>query len=311
MKPMFLRPPSLQLRFFLAVMVAITTIIADSHLEVFITLRSYMDTAISPFYFLSNTPRQIFNHLSKIIIPPFRLVLENEALRQELLIKNSDQLLFGQYKKENARLRQLLNSPLKTNEKKIVAQVISITNHPHKEQIVIDKGVDNGVYIGQPVISDKGVIGQVISTSKFTSRVLLICDHSHALPIQVLRNNIRVIVSGNSCRDNLQLERLPINTDIRIGDLLVTSGLGGRFPEGYPVAVVSSVNIDSQRAYMLVRARPTADLRRLHYLLLLWDDKMCDKTHESSDVVNRVANKRLMQIISHLLVSNMTNHTTA
>ena len=105
---------------------------------------------------------------------------------------------------------------------------------------------------------------------KLTSRVLLICDATHALPIQVLRNDIRVIAAGNGCTDDLQLEHLPANTDIRVGDVLVTSGLGGRFPEGYPVAVVSSVKLDTQRAYTVIQARPTAGLQRLRYLLLLW-----------------------------------------
>ncbi len=120
--------------------------------------------------------------------------------------------------------------------RKWCTQVISTVNDPYSDQVVIDKGSVNGVYEGQPVISDKGVVGQVVAVAKLTSRVLLICDATDALPIQVLRNDIRVIAAGNGCTDDLQLEHLPANTDIRVGDVLVTSGLGGRFPEGYPVA---------------------------------------------------------------------------
>ncbi len=110
----------------------------------------------------------------------------------------------------------------------MVTQVISTVNDPYSDQVVIDKGSVNGVYEGQPVISDKGVVGRVVAVAKLTSRVLLICDATHAAN-PVLRNDIRVIAAGNGCTDDLQLEHLPANTDIRVGDVLVTSGLGGRF----------------------------------------------------------------------------------
>lgn len=153
------------------------------------------------------------------------------------------------------------------------------------------------------VISDKGVVGQVVAVAKLTSRVLLICDATHALPIQVLRNDIRVIAAGNGCTDDLQLEHLPANTDIRVGDVLVTSGLGGRFPEGYPVAVVSSVKLDTQRAYTVIQARPTAGLQRLRYLLLLWGADRNGANPMTPEEVHRVANERLMQMMPQVLPS--------
>ncbi|OZI14376.1 rod shape-determining protein MreC [Sodalis-like symbiont of Philaenus spumarius] len=274
MKPIFSRGPSLQLRLFLAVMVAIAAIIADSRLRTFVKIRTYMDTAVSPFYLLVNGPRQMLENVSQTLATRAQLALENRALRQELLLKNSTQLLLGQYKQENARLRELLgSSPLRQDEYKMVTQVLSTSTDPYSDQVVIDKGLDNGVYVGQPVISDKGVVGQVIATSKLTSRVLLICDTSHALPIQVLRN------------------------DIHGGDVLVTSGLGGRFPEGYPVAVVSSVKVDTQRAYTLIQARPTAGLQRLRYLLLRWGADPRSEVPLTPDEVHRMANERLMQLM--------------
>ncbi|WMQ74815.1 MAG: hypothetical protein GPOALKHO_001833 [Sodalis sp.] len=301
MKPIFSRGPSLQLRLFLAIMVAIAVIIVDSRLGTFVKIRTYMDTAVSPFYFLANGSRQILDNVSQTLATRAQLTLENRALRQELLLKNSEQLLLGQYKQENARLRELLGSPLRQDEQKMVSQVISTSTDPYSDQVVIDKGLDNGVYVGQPVISDKGVVGQVIAASKLTSRVLLICDASHALPIQVLRNDIRAIVAGNGCSEDLQLEHLPGNTDIRVGDVLVTSGLGGRFPEGYPVAVVSSVKVDMQRAYIVIQARPMADLQHLHYLLLLWGADLRGEVPLPPDKVHRVANERLMQMILQML----------
>ncbi|MGO2463983.1 MAG: rod shape-determining protein MreC, partial [Serratia proteamaculans] len=301
MKPIFSRGPSLQLRLFLAVIVAICLIVADSRLGTFVKIRNYMDTAVSPFYFLANGPRKVLDSVSETLATRQQLELENRALRQELLLKNSDVLLLGQFKQENARLRELLGSPLRQDEHKMVTQVISTGSDPYSDQVVIDKGSDNGVYEGQPVISDKGVVGQVVAVAKVTSRVLLICDASHALPIQVLRNDIRVIAAGSGCADDLQLEHLPNNTDIRVGDVLVTSGLGGRFPEGYPVAVVSSVKVDNQRAYTVIQARPTAGLQRLRYLLLLWGADRNGDMPLPPDEVHRVANERLMQMMPQVL----------
>ncbi|WP_413729349.1 rod shape-determining protein MreC [Sodalis sp. RH22] len=303
MKPIFSRGPSLQLRLFLAVMVAIAIIIADSRLGTFVQIRTYMDTAVSPFYFLANGPRKMLDNVSETLASRGQLEQENHTLRQELLLRNSEQLLLGQFRQENARLRELLGSPLRQDEQKMVTQVISTSTDPYSDQVVIDKGLDSGVYVGQPVISDKGVVGQVVAAGKMTSRVLLICDASHALPIQVLRNDIRVIVAGNGCTEDLQLEHLPGNTDIRVGDVLVTSGLGGRFPEGYPVGVVSSVKVDTQRAYTVIQARPTAQLQRLRYLLLLWGADPRGEVPLPPAEVHRVANERLMQMMPQVLPS--------
>lgn len=301
MKPIFSRGPSLQIRLILAVVVALGVIIADSRLGTFSQVRTYMDTAVSPFYFISNGPREVLDSVSQSFSTRDRLEKENRGLRQELLLKNSELMLLGQYRQENARLRELLGSPLRHDEQKMVTQVISTVNDPYSDQVVINKGSVNGVYEGQPVINDKGVVGQVIAVAKVTSRVLLICDATHALPIQVLRNDIRVIAAGNGCTDDLQLEHLPANTDIRVGDVLVTSGLGGRFPEGYPVAVVSSVRVDNQRAYTVIQATPTAGLQRLRYLLLLWGADRTGLNPMEPEEVHRVANERLMQMMPQVL----------
>ncbi|PHM39720.1 rod shape-determining protein MreC [Xenorhabdus mauleonii] len=301
MKPIFSRGPSLQLRLFFAVIIAIILIVVDSRLGVFNKVRNYMDTAVSPFYFLANGPRQFLDGISESLASHSQLDAENRALRNELRLQNSKLLLLGQLKHENARLRELLGSPLRSDEHMMVSQVISGGMDPYRDQVVIDKGAKDGVYEGQPVISDRGVVGQVISVSQLSSRVLLICDTTHALPVQVLRNDIRVIANGTGCTDDLQLEPLPSDTDIRVGDVLVTSGLGGRFPEGYSVAVVSSVKIDNQRAHAVIQARPLAELRRLRYLLLLWGAGKNPSEPLPPSEVYRAANERLMQMQPQVL----------
>ncbi|CAM3785287.1 rod shape-determining protein MreC [Xenorhabdus thuongxuanensis] len=308
MKPIFSRGPSLQLRLFFAIIVAIILMVVDSRLGVFNKVRSYMDTAVSPFYFLANGPRQFLDGISESLISRNHLELENRTLRNELRLQDSKLLLLGQLKQENSRLRELLGSPLRHDEHMMVSQVISGGMDPYRDQIVIDKGMRDGVYEGQPVISDRGVVGQVTAVSQLSSRILLICDPSHAIPVQVLRNDIRVIAGGAGCMDDLLLEPLPSDTDIRVGDVLVTSGLGGRFPEGYPVAVVSSVKIDNQRAHAVIRARPLAELRRLRYLLLLWGGDNDPSEPLPPSEVYRAANERLMQMLPQVL-PNPSNET--
>ena len=135
---------------------------------------------------------------------------------------------------------------------------------------MIDKGRTNGVYEGQPVINQWGVVGQVTYVGAHNSRVLLLTDPTHAIPVQVTRNDVRVIASGHGDSENIQLENIPSSADIKPGDRLVTSGLGGVFPEGYPVARVVSFTFDNRRPFAQVDAKPDVQFDRLRYLLLVW-----------------------------------------
>ena len=157
MKPIFSRGPSLQIRLILAVLVALGIIIADSRLGTFSQIRTYMDTAVSPFYFVSNAPRELLDGVSQTLASRDQLELENRALRQELLLKNSELLMLGQYKQENARLRELLGFPacVRMSRKVDGLRLSPRFNDPYSDQVVIDKGSVNGVYEGQPVISDE------------------------------------------------------------------------------------------------------------------------------------------------------------
>lgn len=159
------------------------------------------------------------------------------------------------------------------NTKKI-AEVLTAETDIYRQQIVINQGKKDGAYVGQPVIDEKGVIGQIISVGENTSRVLLLTDVTHSIPVQVLRNDVRVIASGTGHTDELSLDNVPRSVDIEKGDLLVTSGLGGRFLEGYPVAVVQSVSRDSSNYFAIVKAKPLALLERLRYVLLLWPSNL-------------------------------------
>lgn len=272
MKLIFSKSTPLGLRLFLALILSVALIICDVNYRPFTVIRYYLDSAISPLYYVSNFPLSAFNELNDLSAKHQALLDENALLKEQLQMQQSDLVRLDSLKKENDELRTLLGSPLRNDEYKKVAQVLLVDANPYSYQITLDKGTREGVFVGQPVVDEKGVVGQIFKTAYNTSRAILICDSQHAIPVQVLRNGITMVAVGNGCNNDLLLDFLPNNVDIQVGDVLVTSGLGGRFPKGYPVATVSSVKVDMHDSTPVISATPTADLKRLRYLLLLWNE---------------------------------------
>ncbi|EPN60191.1 rod shape-determining protein MreD, partial [Pseudomonas syringae pv. actinidiae ICMP 19096] len=180
--------------------------------------------------------------------------------------------------------RELLNSSALVNEKVEVAELIGMDPNPFTHRIIINKGERDGVVLGQPVLDARGLMGQVVELMPYTSRVLLLTDTTHSIPVQVNRNGLRAIASGTGNPERLELRHVADTADIKEGDLLVSSGLGQRFPAGYPVATVKEVIHDSGQPFAIVRAVPTAALNRSRYLLLVsprsW--RPCRRQHRHS-----------------------------
>ena len=273
MKLLFSKRSPLSVQLFTSLALALALIVLDVNYRPFKEIRYYLDTIISPLYFVSNAPKSSFDSLYEMSKTRETLINENANLHANLLQQKNDLLLLEHLKHENARLRELLGSPLRHDEHKMAAQVLLTDTDPYVYQFVVNKGTQDGVYVGQPVVDEKGIVGQIYEVAKSTSRAILVCDYQHAIPVQVLRNDIGMVAVGNGCSNDLTLEFMPNNVDIKVGDVLVTSGLDGRFPEGYPVAVVSSVKLDITDATPVITATPTADLKRLRYLLLLWGNQ--------------------------------------
>lgn len=294
MKPIFGKAPPLGIRLILAVIASVALILADGQNSMN-KARSVMETAVGGLYYLANSPRTVLDGVSDNFVDTNKLQIENKVLREQLREKNADLLLLDQLKVENQRLRLLLNSPLRTDEYKKIAEVLTAETDVYRQQIVINQGEKDGAYVGQPVIDEKGVIGQIISVGADTSRVLLLTDVTHSIPVQVLRNDVRVIASGTGHTDELTLDNVPRSVDIEKGDLLVTSGLGGRFIEGYPVAIVQSVSRDGSNYFATVKAKPLASLERLRYVLLLWPSNldMSKVKSMSPEEVRELVQKRL------------------
>ncbi|MFM4705420.1 rod shape-determining protein MreC [Aeromonas bivalvium] len=273
MKPIFGRGPSLQLRLFLAVIISVAAIVADSRFGVFTHVRVYLSSLVSPLQYMANAPGSLLDTMSTQVQTRADLIEQTKQQEQQLFTLRSRLLKMDHLEHENQRLRELLGSPVHNESRKMVAELLSVDSDPFSHQVLINKGALDGVYNGQPVINDQGVVGQVLHVGSTTSRVLLITDSSHGIPVRVLRNDLRAIASGSGELDKLELRNLPRNTDVQVGDLLVTSGLGGRFPEGYPVATVTRSDYVEGKPFAQVEARPLVALDRLRYLLLLWTDK--------------------------------------
>ena len=273
MKPIFSRGPSLQQRLFFAVMLSASLMLADSRLGAFANVRYLLNSLVAPIQYAADLPRTMFNDFYSLFSTRDQLLSSNQNLKREVMTLKSDLTLLDQYREENQRLRKLLGSEFVRDEKKVVTEVMAVDTSPYRHQVVIDKGRTDGVYEGQPVINEKGIVGQVTFVAAHNSRVLLLIDPNNAIPVQNIRNDIRVIASGNGQSDEIQLEHIPTSTDIDVGDMLVTSGLGGVYPEGYPVAYITDVDKDTRREFASIKAKPVVDFDRLRYLLLIWPNE--------------------------------------
>ena len=253
-------------------MAAFVLIVADARLNGMAATRAVLNTAVLPFYYIADLPGRISDWGEDTLKPRAALAGENERLKSESLMLKAKLQQMAALRAENGRLRGLLNSAALLEDDILVAELIGISPDPARHIVVVNKGSADGVFLGQPLIDADGLMGQVIDVAMGSARVLLLTDSNHAVPAQVNRNGVRAIVEGVGRLDRLELRHLSATADIRSGDLLVTSGLGGRFPVGYPVAVVDAVNSDRGQPFLRVSAAPSAALNRSRHVLLVFTD---------------------------------------
>lgn len=269
MKPIFNRGPSLESRLLIVVVLSLTLLVSDGLYGLFTPVRSILTTLVSPIQYIASLPASLLNASTNRIIYQEELITENELLIQQMMALQADNQRYQSLLAENEQLRKLLDAPVQTALPKTVAELMAVDNNPYSLQVLINKGSLSGVYNSQPVIDDQGIVGQIVDVAQTTSRVLLVSDLSHAIPVRILRNNLRLIANGSGELNALNLRHVAHSADIAEGDILVTSGLGNIFPEGYPVAVIASVVRDESQPFATVKATPLARLDRLRYLLLL------------------------------------------
>jgi rod shape-determining protein MreC len=264
------------------VVLSIVLMVIDHRYHHLQSLRSTLAVITYPLQFLADLPITTRDWLAETFATRNRLNEENRQLHADNLKLRARLQKFESLQAENLRLRDLLESSIKVGDRVLIAELSAVDLDPYRQQIVIDKGGASGVFQGQPVLDANAVMGQVVHVNPFSSTVLLITDASHALPVQVLRNGLRTIAIGSGRIDRLELPYLTNNADIREGDLLVTSGLGGKFPPGYPVAEVTQVRIAPDQPFAEVSAAPRAHLDRSREVLLVWTGSPVDGVSSSS-----------------------------
>ncbi len=223
-----------------------------------------------PLHLAVNVPATFVGHTKDRLTNEAQLREMNTELSRENLLLKARLQQFDSLEAENMRLRDLLGSSFNIGERVLIAEILAVDLTPSRQQVMVNKGTSSGVFPGQPVLDANAVMGQVIRTNPFSSIVLLITDSEHALPVEVNRNGLRSIAAGTGVGQGLELLYIPKNADIHEGDLLVTSGMGERFPPGYPVARVTTVRQDPDNPFTTVLAEPTARLDRSREVLLVW-----------------------------------------
>jgi len=233
-------------------------------------VRAALSIVVYPIQLAVELPGSVTGWFRESLATRRELQEENVSLQTQLLMLKAQRQKLEALEVENIRLRELLDSSFQVGEKILVAELMSVNLDPYKHQIVINKGELDRIYPGQPLLDADGVMGQVVHVGPYTSTAVLITDTSHAIPVQVNRNGLRTIALGSGTINRLELPYLPNNSDILIGDLLITSGLGGRFPPGYPVAKVTAIQQDPGQAFARIVATPKAKLDRSREVLLVW-----------------------------------------
>ena len=259
-------------RLLVLVVLSVALMVVDARFTLLKPVRSQMSLVLMQSYWITDLPQRLWQGVASQFGSRTELVAENEKLQTENLLLQGRLQKLAALTEQNVRLRELLNSSALVNEKVEVAELIGMDPNPFTHRIIINKGERDGVVLGQPVLDARGLMGQVVELMPYTSRVLLLTDTTHSIPVQVNRNGLRAIASGTGNPERLELRHVADTADIKEGDLLVSSGLGQRFPAGYPVATVKEVIHDSGQPFAIVRAVPTAALNRSRYLLLVFSD---------------------------------------
>ncbi len=239
----------------------------QQHME---NVRSVLSVVLYPIQYLIGLPRDTGLWLSENLASRQALLEENERLHKRQLLLEFQLQKLEALQAENDRLRELLDSSFKVGERVLIAELLAVDMAPFTRRLTLNKGRYDDVYRGQPVLDAAGVLGQVVAVTPLTSTAMLITDPSHALPVAVNRNGLRAIAVGTGEPNRLELSHIPNTADIEIGDLLITSGLGGRFPAGYPVARVTHIERNPDLPFARIEAEPTGNLESSREVLLVW-----------------------------------------
>lgn len=232
-------------------------------------VRATAQVAAQPLWQLAGLPSRLGRSMRDDAVTRSMLAEDNRRLRNELLVMGARQARLQVEAEENARLRGLLGAAERGGLDVRLAPILDVDLEPSRQRLLLDAGSAHGVRMGQSVIDAGGLLGQVIAVTPATSTVLLLTDLDHAVPVLVPRTGLRLVAYGVGRSDRIELRNIPVSAEIREGDVVVTSGLGGRFPPGFPVGTVAALRPDDSHAFIVGELVPAAQLDRGRDVLLL------------------------------------------
>ncbi len=271
-------------RFLLLAVVCLSLMLLDHRQQHLVRVRQGLSLVVYPVRMLVDLPFRTWQSVSTTFAQRGSLIAENEQLKRDRLNAEFRLQRLAALEMENARLRELLDSTARVGNRALVAEILAVDLDPYRQRFDLNRGLVDGVYVGQALLDAQGVVGQIVSVGAFTSEAVLITDADHAVPVSVNRNGLRTIAVGTGDSNRLRLPYLTNNAKIEEGDLLVSSGLGGVFPPGYPVGRVVEVRMRPDQAFAEVFAEPASALDRDREVLLIWNS--ADEMPRNSEAAN-------------------------
>lgn len=242
----------------------------DKKMESFASVRAALSLPIAPFQYVVSLPARLIDNIKSAVSSHDDLVRENLQLKTDQLMLRSQLQRLVAIESENNYLKALLKSSHQVKGKTLIAELLAVDSEPFVNQVVLDKGSKDGVYVGQPVLDANGIMGQVIQVGPITSRVLLVNDPHSGIAVQDARNGVRAVAVGDTYTGKLKLMYVAKTADIHEGDIFLTSGLGDHYPEGYPVGKAAMVKNDPMSSFADIALEPSAHLDSSRQVLLIW-----------------------------------------
>jgi len=251
-------------------LLALALIIVDKRYAHLVKIRQVLSVAAYPVQVAVASPFQGWNWFRDSVTTRDVLRADKARLEAELRVAQFRLQRYEALEAETQRLRALRDRTEGVTDRFVIGDVMNVDLDAFRERVLVDKGAGDGIYVGQAVLDSGGVFGQVARVGQLTSEVILVSDAAHAIPVQINRNGLRTIAVGTGETNRLKLPYLPTSADVTAGDLLVTSGLGGGFPAGYPVGTIAEVKRDPAQSLADVDVKPAAALDRSKELLFVW-----------------------------------------
>ncbi len=265
----------------LLVTLSIVFMTMDHRFQQLQAVRSGLSLIIAPLQYLVDLPISLTRSASDSLSLRSNLLQENEQLHEENLKLRARLQKYNVLVLENERLRQFMQASERLEAEVKLAEILAVDLDPYKQLVTINKGTRDEVYVGQPMLDESGVMGQVIEATHLSAVGMLISDPSHALPVQVNRNGLRTLAVGTGNPSLMELKFIPTSADILVGDILSTSGLGGRFPAEYPVAEVTRIERTPGEPFAYIEAQPLAHLDRSQEVMLVVPPEQPEPAPES------------------------------